>query len=95
MKLLSTLMLMMFMTGSVYAACASITGNSSIDGTCCADASSLSYSNSAGESTHDAYLGCVAEAVVELRLDGQLSEPGAENLVADQASTSGVNGGAN
>jgi len=95
MKKLTNILLMAGLIGfgfqaNVLAECISVTGSSSIDNACCVD-SALNYSNSLGESTHDAYLACVGEAVVEARLDGSLSEASAESAVAEQAAASHVN----
>jgi len=51
-----------FITGVVYAECASITGNASVDAACCVDPTNLTYTDSAGEATHDDYVDCVGGA---------------------------------
>jgi len=71
--------------------CAAITGDLEVDAACCVDPAMLSYTDAYGDTTHDAYVSCIATAVIELRLLGDVSEPGAEDLIVEKASASSVN----
>jgi len=88
-----TIILISFVfTGPLYAVCANITGDASIDAACCVDPVNLSYANSAGEATHLAYMNCVADAADEqLAFGDNPPAPGERVLSMIYASESNVN----
>jgi len=76
--------------------CAPVIGDPTIDGICCVDPLTLGYTSPPseeyplGETSHNAYVGCVADEVVELRLLGNLSDSEAKDTV-ERAAASKVN----
>jgi len=63
--------------------CKPVTGNASIDAVCCVDASTSLYTNAKGESTHGAYVKCVTQESIKLRVTGDLSGQDAKSIIEE------------